>query len=102
MLNVEKVDLFYGASQALRGVSLSARPGRITCVLGRNGVGKTSLMRAIVGRSAIAKGKVEFDGADIAAQPAFERARLGIAYVPQGREIFPLRSEEHTAELQSL
>ncbi len=94
MLNVEKVDLFYGASQALRGVSLAAKPGRITCVLGRNGVGKTSLMRAIVGRSPIAKGKVEFDGADIASQPAFERARLGIAYVPQGREIFPLLTVE--------
>ncbi|MBL8832973.1 MAG: urea ABC transporter ATP-binding subunit UrtE [Rhodospirillales bacterium] len=94
MLNVEKIDLYYGASQALRGVSLAAKPGRITCVLGRNGVGKTSLMRAIVGRSPIASGKVEFDGADIAGQPAFERARLGIAYVPQGREIFPLLTVE--------
>jgi len=94
MLNAEKIDLYYGASQALRGVSLAAKPGRITCVLGRNGVGKTSLMRAIVGRSPIASGKVEFDGADIAGQPAFERARLGIAYVPQGREIFPLLTVE--------
>ncbi|MBI3507748.1 MAG: urea ABC transporter ATP-binding subunit UrtE [Proteobacteria bacterium] len=94
MLNVEKIDLYYGASQALRGVSLKAVPGRITCVLGRNGVGKTSLMRAIVGRSPIAKGGISFDGADIAALPAFERARLGIAYVPQGREIFSLLTVE--------
>jgi urea transport system ATP-binding protein len=94
MLNVEKIDLYYGASQALRGVSLKAVPGRITCVLGRNGVGKTSLMRAIVGRSPIASGGISFDSTDIAALPAFERARLGIAYVPQGREIFPLLTVE--------
>jgi len=94
MLNVEKIDLYYGASQALRGVSLEAVPGRITCVLGRNGVGKTSLMRAIVGRSPIASGSISFDGASIADQPAFERARRGIAYVPQGREIFSLLTVE--------
>jgi urea transport system ATP-binding protein len=94
MLDVETVDLFYGASQALRGVSMAARPGRITCVLGRNGVGKTSLMRAVVGRSPVAKGRILFDGADISALPAFERARKGIAYVPQGREIFPLLTVE--------
>ncbi len=94
MLNVEKIDLYYGASQALRGVSLKAVPGRITCVLGRNGVGKTSLMRAIVGRSPIASGGISFDNTDIASLPAFERARLGIAYVPQGREIFSLLTVE--------
>ena len=94
MLDVSAIDLYYGASQALRGVSLAARPGRITCVLGRNGVGKTSLMRAIVGRSPVAKGSITFDGTDIGALPAFERARRGIAFVPQGREIFPLLTVE--------
>ncbi|MBI1244762.1 MAG: urea ABC transporter ATP-binding subunit UrtE [Alphaproteobacteria bacterium] len=94
MLDVSAIDLYYGASQALRGVSVTAKPGRITCVLGRNGVGKTSLMRAIVGRSPIAKGAISFGGEDIAALPAFERARRGIAFVPQGREIFPLLTVE--------
>src|SRR5438309_9669234 len=90
MLSVESVDLFYGAAQALRSVSLTAQPGRVTCVLGRNGVGKSSLMRAIVGHQPIRAGAIQWDGADISGLPAFERARKGFGYVPQGREIFPL------------
>ncbi|HVI52839.1 MAG TPA: urea ABC transporter ATP-binding subunit UrtE [Candidatus Sulfotelmatobacter sp.] len=89
MLNVENINLYYGASQALRGVSLTARPGKITCVLGRNGVGKTSLMRAIMGMQPSKGGKVEWEGADVTHLPAYEHARRGIAFVPQGREIFP-------------
>jgi urea transport system ATP-binding protein len=94
MLNVEGLNLFYGASQALRGVSVEARPGEVTCVLGRNGVGKTSLLRAITGHRAIAKGSIRWQDKDIARLKPHERARLGIAYVPQGREIFPLLSVE--------
>jgi len=88
MLAVETIDLFYGASHALRGVSLAASPGKVTCVLGRNGVGKSSLLRAIVGLQSIKSGRITLEGKDITRVPVYERARLGIGYVPQGREIF--------------
>src|SRR6266849_3791823 len=94
MLKVENINLYYGAAQALRGVSLSAEPGKVTCVLGRNGVGKTSLLRAMVGQYPIASGSITFDGVDISGLNSSERARRGIAYVPQGREIFPLLTVE--------
>jgi urea transport system ATP-binding protein len=94
MLNVNAIDLHYGAAQALRGVSLMAEPGKVTCVLGRNGVGKTSLLRALVGQHPISSGEITFEGADITRLRPYERARRGIAYVPQGREIFPLLSVE--------
>ena len=94
MLNVDNVTLFYGAAQALRGVSVQARPGEVTCVLGRNGVGKSSLMRAIVGHRPIAGGSITLGGRDIARMKPYDRARNGIAYVPQGREIFPLLTVE--------
>lgn len=90
MLKVENVNLFYGAAQALRGVSLKAEIGKVTCVLGRNGVGKSSLMRAIVGHQPIRSGVIEWQGEDLKPLPAYVRARRGLAYVPQGREIFPL------------
>jgi len=89
MLSVEKIDLFYGASHALRSVSVAAEAGKICCVLGRNGVGKTSLLRAIFGLQAIRGGKILWQGQDIAALKPHERARRGLALVPQGREIFP-------------
>ena len=98
MLSVESVDLFYGAAKALRGVSVSARPGRVTCVLGRNGVGKSSLLRAIVGHQPIAAGKIRWDDQDISRLPAHARAKRGIAYVPQGREIFPLLTVRENLE----
>src|SRR6266699_2587829 len=94
MLKVENINLYYGAAQALRGVSLSAEPGKVTCVLGRNGVGKTSLLDALAGQHAISKGAITFDGEDITRLKPSERARRGIAYVPQGREIFPLLTVE--------
>jgi urea transport system ATP-binding protein len=94
MLAAEAIDLHYGAAQALRGVSLRAETGRITCVMGRNGVGKTSLMRAIVGQSRISAGRVMWNGDDVTGLAPYERARRGIAFVPQGREIFPLLTVE--------
>src|SRR6476469_5266395 len=94
MLKVDNISLYYGAAQALRGVSLSAEPGKVMCVLGRNGVGKTSLLRAMVGQYPIASGAIEFDGADITGLKPYERARAGIGFVPQGREIFPLLTVE--------
>jgi len=94
MLNVQGIDLHYGASQALHGVDLKAEIGEVTCVMGRNGVGKTSLLRAIVGQQATSGGTVLWEGDDITKLKPHERARRGIAYVPQGREIFPLMSVE--------
>ncbi|HWA46420.1 MAG TPA: urea ABC transporter ATP-binding subunit UrtE [Hypericibacter adhaerens] len=94
MLNAADIDLYYGASHALFGVSLAAEAGKVTCVLGRNGVGKSSLLRAIAGLQPIRAGRITLEGEDIAKQPAAERARAGIAIVPQGREIFPLLTVE--------
>src|SRR3974390_2546176 len=94
MLEVKDINLYYGAAQALRGVSITAQPGKVACVLGRNGVGKTSLLRALVGQYPIASGTITFDGADITALKPYERARRGIGFVPQGREIFPLLTVE--------
>jgi urea transport system ATP-binding protein len=89
MLSVEAVDLYYGASHTLRQVSLSAKKGEVTCILGRNGVGKTSLLRAIFGLTPIRSGHIRWEDRDLTPLPPHERARAGLALVPQGREIFP-------------
>jgi urea transport system ATP-binding protein len=94
MLEATNIDLHYGAAQALRGISLKADVGKVTCVLGRNGVGKTSLLRALMGQHPVSAGSIRFDGVDITRLATVERARRGIAYVPQGREIFPLLTVE--------
>jgi urea transport system ATP-binding protein len=94
MLQVDSIDLHYGAAQALRNVSLAAEAGKVTCVLGRNGVGKTSVLDALAGQHSISKGAITFEGEDITRLKPSERARRGIAYVPQGREIFPLLTVE--------
>ena len=89
MLALRDVDSFYGRSHALHGVSMAVADRAITAVLGRNGVGKTTLLKTIMGLIDRVRGTIELQGAGIATQPAFRRARLGIAYVPQGREIIP-------------
>jgi urea transport system ATP-binding protein len=98
MLRVETIDLSYGASRCLRGVSLEADPGKITCVLGRNGVGKSSLMRAIVGLERIQGGRILWEGKDVSGLSPADRARAGIGYVPQGREIFPFLTVQENLE----
>ncbi len=88
MLEINKLDLYYGASQALRGINLRAEKGKVFCLMGRNGVGKTSLLRAVTGRHPVAGGSIIWEGQDITRMSPDQRARAGIAYVPQGREIF--------------
>ena len=98
MLSVENVDLHYGAAIALRQVSLTAEIGAVTCLLGRNGVGKTSLLRAVVGAHPITSGAIKWEGHDISRLPLYERARRGIAWVPQGRDVFPLLTVKENLE----
>ena len=98
MLDVADIDLFYGASHCLRGVSLRAEPGRVRAVLGRNGVGKSSLLRAVMGLERVRSGRITWEGRDITALAPAERARAGIGYVPQGREIFPFLTVQENME----
>jgi urea transport system ATP-binding protein len=98
MLTVENANLHYGAAQALRGVSLKAEMGKITCVLGRNGVGKSSLLRAVTGQHAISGGQISFNGKLLNGMAPYTRAKLGIGYVPQGREVFPLLTVKENLE----
>lgn len=91
MLTISDLTLHYGHSQILHGISMQARPGAVTCLMGTNGVGKTSLLKAISGTHPRSGGAMHLDGQAIGAQtPAHARARAGIGYVPQGRDIFPL------------
>ncbi len=89
MLSLRNVDSFYGRSQALHDLSVTAPAGQILAILGRNGVGKTTLLRTILGLTDRADGAIELEGRDISALATFARARAGIAYVPQGRMIIP-------------
>jgi len=98
MLTAENVDLYYGAAQALRHVSITAEEGKVTALMGRNGVGKTSFLRAVVGEQPIAGGSIMFNGVPLGRMAPHERARLGIAYVPQGRDIFPLLTVRENLE----
>ena len=89
MLTLDAVDAFYGRSHALHGVSLDIPADAITAVLGRNGVGKTTLLKTLMGLMERVTGTIRLAGRDITRAPAYRRARAGIAYVPQGREIIP-------------
>lgn len=90
MLDIQNMTLKYGQSQILNGVSLSAKAGEVTAVMGTNGVGKTSLLKAIAGRHPYVEGTVFLDGTPQSHLTAFDAAKAGIAYVPQGREVFPM------------
>lgn len=99
MLSIANADQYYGESHILWDLSLRAEPGQCTCVMGRNGVGKTTLLKVIMGLLPLRKGTVRFDGADLTKRPAEARAPLGIGYVPQGREIFPQLSVEENLKI---
>jgi len=88
MLNVETVNQYYGGSHILRGLSFEAKVGEVTVVLGRNGVGKTTLLKSLMGLVPIKSGGIKLDGQGIDKLKPYERVRLGVGYVPQGREIF--------------
>lgn len=88
MLNVKDINQFYGSSHTLRNVSMTVRQGECVALLGRNGVGKTTLLKCLMGIQAIKSGTITFNGGDISSLAPHARAKLGIAYVPQGREIF--------------
>lgn len=89
MLDVRALESGYGESVILRSVTLSVQPGQVVCLLGRNGVGKTTLMKSIMGVLKTRRGVISYQGADLTKRPPGERAKRGIGYVPQGREIFP-------------
>src|SRR4051795_5541534 len=88
MLTVKNINQYYGGSHILRDVSLTSHLGKVTVLLGRNGVGKTTLLKSLMGLVPIKTGTIEFDGKQIQASTPYERARAGIGFVPQGREIF--------------
>ena len=98
MLSVENLTLHYGGSQILYGVDLQAEAGKVTCVMGTNGVGKTSLLKALAGVHPASGGTVTFNGEVLGKMSAHERARRGIGYVPQGRMIFPLLTVRENLE----
>ena len=89
MLEVNHINAYYGESHILRNVSFAVFPGEVACLMGRNGVGKTTTLKVITGLLAVRSGTLKFDGMDITKLPTDRRARRGLAYVPQGREIIP-------------
>jgi urea transport system ATP-binding protein len=97
-LAIKAIDLHYGAAQALKGITIECKPGRITAVLGRNGVGKSSTLRAVTGINNVSAGEITFDNDVLRKAPPYRRARMGIGYVPQGREIFPLLTVRENLE----
>src|SRR5215468_9403758 len=92
MLAVKDLDVAYGESRVLTRLNLTVGPGEVVCVMGRNGVGKTTLLKTIVGLLTPRGGSIELGGVGITHLPPYARARLGIGYVPQGRDIFPMLS----------
>ena len=88
VLRIERLNQFYGGSHTLRDISLEIAPGKVTTVLGRNGMGKTTLLKCLMGLLPVKSGAIEFDGKDLTRMRPDQRAQAGIGYVPQGREIF--------------
>jgi branched-chain amino acid transport system ATP-binding protein len=88
ILNIDQINTFYGQSHVLQGVSLSIQKGEVVCLLGRNGVGKTTTLRSIIGLTPPRSGKILFKGVDVAGKPPYQIAQMGIGYVPDDRRIF--------------
>ncbi|MBI3430991.1 MAG: urea ABC transporter ATP-binding subunit UrtE [Hydrogenophilales bacterium] len=99
MLNVENLNQYYGGSHILRDVGFEAGKGQVTTLLGRNGVGKTTLLKCLMGLLPARSGSIRFDGQDITAAPSHARVKAGIGYVPQGREIFPRLTVEENLRM---
>ena len=99
MLKTENLHQYYGGSHILRGISLAAEPGKVTTLLGRNGVGKTTLLKCLMGLVPAQGGNIAFNGQDITRLPTHARVQAGIAYVPQGREIFPRLTVEENLKM---
>ena len=102
MLKIEKLNQFYGESHTLWDVDLDVVQGTCTCLMGRNGVGKTTLLKSIMGLLPVSAGSIFFEGNELAGKPAELRARKGIGYVPQGREIFTQLSVEENLRVALL
>ena len=94
MLDVQGIQQYYGGSHILRGVSLQVQAGQVAVLLGRNGVGKTTLLKCLMGLVPVREGRIHFEGQDLNRRAPFERAAAGLGYVPQGREIFARLSVE--------
>jgi urea transport system ATP-binding protein len=99
MLAIEKLEYAYGAVRAINGIDMSFSPGEITCIIGRNGVGKTTLMRCLMGMYSIPTGTITLENRRIERLPAHKRAKSGISLVPQGREIFPKLTVEENLKV---
>jgi urea transport system ATP-binding protein len=99
MIEVRGLDVYYGESRILREVSLAVAPGRLTALMGRNGVGKTTLLKAVIGLLPARAGTVSLGGENLTQAPPEQRSRAGIAYVPQGREIFPKLTVEENLRM---
>ncbi len=98
MLKIENLSLHYGSSQILHGISMQAELGKTTCIMGTNGVGKTSLLKAISGTHMRSSGDITFNAEKLGKLPAHAMAQLGVGYVPQGRDVFPLLTVRENLE----
>ena len=99
MLSIARLNQYYGESHALRDLDLEVPAGQCTVLMGRNGVGKTTLLQCVMGLLPVRSGRLDFDGVDLLRAPAERRASLGIGYVPQGRQIFPLLTVEENLRI---
>lgn len=99
MLAVSELNQYYGGSHILRNLVFEVPPGKVTVLLGRNGVGKTTLLKTLMGLVPARSGSIKFGDQDLASSPPYQRVRAGIGYVPQGREIFPRLTVEENLEM---